>query len=163
MKILENNICRIEYSSTLQEIAEATFKLLERKIPEYEMYFDIKIDEKIKINYFDDLQKFRDFIYNIRKNNSLPEYATGTYDKESVDLDSIQKKLKFSGLPKTIVYSGSKAFPDIFDFLKGLLDWLVGLLFLGLKIFAMGLTEICENIVNNLMHAVANTTISISN
>ena len=85
MKILENNICRIEYSSTLQEIAEATFKLLERKIPEYEMYFDIKIDEKIKINYFDDLQKFRDFIYNIRKNNSLPEYATGTYDKDMVN------------------------------------------------------------------------------
>ena len=86
--------------------------------------------------------------------------VTGTYDKESVDLDSIQKKLKFSGLPKTIVYSGSKAFPDIFDFLKGLLDWLVGLLFLGLKIVAMGLTELCENIVNDIMKLVNNTVIS---
>ena len=85
------------------------------------------------------------------------------YDTDTVNLDSVQKKLKFSGLPKTITYAGSQAFPDIFEFLKGLLDWLVGLLFLGLKIFAMGLTEVCENIVNNLMHAVANTTISISN
>jgi hypothetical protein len=85
------------------------------------------------------------------------------YDSDTVNLDSVQKKLKFSGLPKTITYAGSQSFPDIFEFLKGLLDWLVGLLFLGLKIFAMGLTEVCENIVNNLMHAVANTTISISN
>ena len=83
-----------------------------------------------------------------------------SYEKDTIDLDSIQKKLKYSGLPKTIVYSGSKAFPDIFDFLKGLLDWLVGLLFLGLKIVAMGLTELCENIVNDIMKLVNNTVIS---
>ena len=85
MKVFENNICRIEYSSTLQEIAEATLKLLEKKIPEYEMYFDIKIEEKIKINYFDDLQEFRNFINNLRNNNSLPEYAKGTYDNDMVN------------------------------------------------------------------------------
>ena len=86
----------------------------------------------------------------------------GSYDTELINLDTVQKKLKFSGLPKTITYSGSKSFPDIFEFIKGLLDWLVGLLFLGLKIFAMGITEICENIVNNLMHSVSNVTITIS-
>ena len=84
------------------------------------------------------------------------------YDAESINLDTVQKKLKFSGIPKTITYSGSKSFPDIFEFIKGLLDWIVGLLFLGLKIVAMGFTEICENMVNGLMHAVSDVTITIS-
>ena len=80
-KIIETNICRVNYSDSLQELAESTIKLLQTKIVEYKELFNIQFDEQIVVNYFDDLVKFREFIYEIRgERESLPEYAKGTYD-----------------------------------------------------------------------------------
>ena len=84
-KVLENDLCIVDYSETLQSLAESTMELLKGKIPEYEEFFCVKLTDKIKVNYFDNLQEFRDFIHNIRNDNSLPEYATGTYDKDMIN------------------------------------------------------------------------------
>lgn len=80
MKILENGLCKINYSESLQELADTTIILLQDKIKEYESFFDISIDEEIVVNYFDDLDEFRKFICEIRREDTLPLYAEGTYD-----------------------------------------------------------------------------------
>ena len=85
-KIIETNICRINYSDSLQELAESTIKLLQTKIVEYQKMFNIQFDEQIVVNYFDDLEKFREFIYEIREEReSLPKYAKGTYDSGMIN------------------------------------------------------------------------------
>lgn len=84
-KVLENDLYIIDYSETLESFAKSTMELLKVKIPEYEELFCIKIKDKIKVNYFDDLQEFRNFIHNIRNDNSLPEYATATYDNGMIN------------------------------------------------------------------------------
>ena len=85
-KVLETNLCKINYSESLEDLAQATLSLLEKKIIEYNTFFDISIQEKIIVNYFDTVEEFREFIYEIRgESNSLPEYARGTYDDGMVN------------------------------------------------------------------------------
>ena len=85
-KILESKLYKINYSDSLQELAESTVELLQNKIIEYRDLFNIKFDEQIIVNYFDNLEEFREFIYNIRGEiESLPKYATGTYDEGMVN------------------------------------------------------------------------------
>ena len=85
-KVLETNLCKINYSDSLEDLAQATLSLLEKKIIEYNTFFDISIQEKIIVNYFDTVEEFREFIYEIRgESNSLPEYARGTYDDGMVN------------------------------------------------------------------------------
>ena len=85
-KTIETNLCRINYSNSLKELADATIKLLQTKIVEYEKLFNIQIEEQIVVNYFDDLEQFRKFIYKIRgERESLPKYAKGTYDNGMVN------------------------------------------------------------------------------
>lgn len=80
-KILETNLCKINYSNSLEELSKATVKLLQNKIVEYKKLFNIEFNEKIITNYFDDLEEFKEFIYKIRgERKSLPKYAKGTYD-----------------------------------------------------------------------------------
>mgnify|MGYP000012456448 FL=1 len=85
-KILETNLCRINYSDSLEELSNATVKLLQNKIVEYKKLFNIEFDEQIIVNYFDDLEEFREFIYKIRLEIvSLPKYAKGAYDDGMVN------------------------------------------------------------------------------
>lgn len=85
-KIIETNLCKINYSECLQELAEKTIKLLQTKIAEYKQLFNIQFNEQIIVNYFDDLEKFREFIYEIRgERKSLPKYAKGTYDSDMIN------------------------------------------------------------------------------
>lgn len=85
-KKLESKLCEINYSDSLQELAEATIELLQRKIIEYKNLFNIEFDEQIIVNYFDNLEEFREFIYKIRgERESLPKYAQGTYDEGMVN------------------------------------------------------------------------------
>ena len=85
-KSLETNLCRINYSDSLKELSNATVKLLQNKIVEYKKLFNIDFDEQIIVNYFDDLEEFREFIYKIRgERKSLPNYAKGTYDDGMVN------------------------------------------------------------------------------
>lgn len=80
-KILETNLCKINYSDSLEDLAEATVQLLNKKIIEYRLFFESSISEQIVVNYFDTVEGFREFIYEIRgERDSLPEYARGTYD-----------------------------------------------------------------------------------
>ncbi len=86
MKILENDFCIINYSDSLQEIIDKTLPILKEKLEEYKKLFNIEKNDKVVINYFDDLNEFREFIYNIRGNRtSLPDYAKGTYDNGMIN------------------------------------------------------------------------------
>lgn len=85
-KILETNLCKINYSDSLEDLAEATVQLLDKKIIEYRLFFGSPISDQIVVNYFDTVEKFREFIYEIRgERDSLPEYARGTYDNGMVN------------------------------------------------------------------------------
>lgn len=80
----EIGIYKINYSESLEELINNTIELLEIKTEEYEKLFNMQIKE-IKINYFDNIETFRKFIYEIRKEESLPKYATGTYDNGMIN------------------------------------------------------------------------------
>lgn len=85
-KVFKTNICQINYSDSLQELVDETVKLLQNKIIEYRKFFGIEFDELIVINYFDNLEEFREFIYNIRgESESLSKYALATYDEGMVN------------------------------------------------------------------------------
>ncbi len=85
-KVLETDLCKINYSDSLENLAVATASLLDQKIEEYKLFFGISSNEQIVVNYFDNLEEFREFIYSLRgEENSLPEYARGTYDNEMVN------------------------------------------------------------------------------
>ncbi len=85
-KGLETNSCKINYSDSLEKLAEATVQLLDQKIIEYKLFFDLSTSEQIIVNYFDTVEEFREFIYEIRgERDSLPEYARGTYDNGMVN------------------------------------------------------------------------------
>ncbi len=71
---------------SLKYITDNMHCILINKIDEYKKLFDIDELNQIQINYFDDIDKFRNFIYDIRgNNNSLPDYAVGTYDKGMIN------------------------------------------------------------------------------
>lgn len=85
-KVLGTNLCKINYSESLEDLAQATLSLLDKKIIEYSIFFCVNIEEKINVNYFDTIEEFRKFIYEIRgERDSLPEYAKGTYDNGMVN------------------------------------------------------------------------------
>ena len=85
-KVLETNLCKINYSESLEDLAQATLSLLDKKIIEYSIFFCVNIEEKINVNYFDTIEEFRKFIYEIRgERDSLPEYAKGTYDNGMIN------------------------------------------------------------------------------
>lgn len=76
----------MNYPESLEDLANNTIKLLDDKIKEYAELFEIDNLDKIIVNYFDNLDEFRKFIYSIRgETNSLPEYAKGTYDKGMIN------------------------------------------------------------------------------
>lgn len=98
MKLFQNDFCVINYSESLEELIDKTVEVLNKKIKEYENIFNINIKDKIVINYFDNLEDFREFIYDIRGNrDSLPEYAKGTYDNGMInayiDINLFDKKI----------------------------------------------------------------------
>ena len=86
MEKIKEELCEINYSTRLEALAKATVLLLNQKIKEFKEFFDISNSEKIVVNYFDDLEEFREFIYSLRgERNSLPKYAKGTYDNGMVN------------------------------------------------------------------------------
>lgn len=72
--------------------------ILEEKMKFYESLFDVDNFRKLQINYFDDKKKFRQFIFSLRKEESLPEYAVGMFDSgminayipTNIDIDSLK-------------------------------------------------------------------------
>ena len=71
---------------SLKYITDNMFNILNTSILFYKTLFGIDNFRKIQINYFDDLEKFREYIYSLREERkSLPEYATGTFDKGMIN------------------------------------------------------------------------------
>ena len=88
---------------SLKYITDNMHDILNDKIEQYKKIFKIKQLNPIQINYFDNIEEFRNFIYKIRgEKESLPEYATGTYDngminafiKPNIDINSNDYKIK---------------------------------------------------------------------
>lgn len=93
MKRLETATVIVNYSQLLEQLAISTLELLNNKMNEYVQLFDIEKIDPITVNYFDDLEKFRGFIYQLRgENNSLPAYARGTYDNGMINVCIDPKK-----------------------------------------------------------------------
>ena len=65
-KILETNLCKINYSDSLENLVKETMPILNQKAMEYKMLFGISNEEKTIVNYFDNLEEFREFIYMLR-------------------------------------------------------------------------------------------------
>ncbi len=71
---------------TLNYITDRLDDIIINKIDEYKKIFKIENLEPLKINYFDDIEKFRNFIYEIRgRKDTLPSYAVGTYDNGMIN------------------------------------------------------------------------------
>ena len=86
MKKLKTDSCTVNYPESLQKLAVATTTLLDSKIATYRKLFDAKDNEQVIVNYFDNLEEFQEFIYDIRgERESLPDYAEGTYDDGMVN------------------------------------------------------------------------------
>lgn len=88
---------------SLKYITDNMHDVLNDKIEQYKKIFKIKQLNPIQINYFDNIEEFRNFIYKIRgEKESLPEYATGTYDNgminafitPNIDINSNDYKIK---------------------------------------------------------------------
>lgn len=82
-----NNENFILYSpDSLKYITDNMVSILNAAIAFYKKLFDIVSFRKIQINYFDSLEKFREYIYSLRgERKSLPEYATGTFDNGMIN------------------------------------------------------------------------------
>lgn len=86
MKQLKKDNIIINYSESLEKLSFQTFDLLIEKLKDYKSLFDVDNYEPIVVNYFDNLDEFRNFIYGLRgEKDSLPEYARGTYDNEMIN------------------------------------------------------------------------------
>lgn len=86
MKQLKKDNIIINYSELLEKLSFQTFDLLIEKLKDYKSLFDVDNYEPIVVNYFDNLDEFRNFIYGLRgEKDSLPEYARGTYDNEMIN------------------------------------------------------------------------------
>ncbi len=86
MKQLKKDNIIINYSESLEKLSIETLELLFKTLSDYKFLFDVDTYESIVVNYFDNLDEFRSFIYGLRgEKDSLPEYARGTYDKGMIN------------------------------------------------------------------------------
>ncbi len=67
---------------SLKYITDYMPEILIPKIEEYKELFGIKNANQVQINYFDRLENFRNFVYELRgERESLPEYSRGVGDE----------------------------------------------------------------------------------
>lgn len=86
-KIQFENDNFILYSpDSLNYITNDMEKILNQSLELYYSLFGVNDFRKVQINYFDDLKKFRNYIFELRgENNSLPEYAKSTFDNGMIN------------------------------------------------------------------------------
>lgn len=86
-KIQVDNEKYIIYSpDSLKYITDNMLSVLDESISVYKRLFDVNDFRKIQINYFDNLEKFREYIYSLRgERQSLPHYAIGTFDRGMIN------------------------------------------------------------------------------
>lgn len=86
-KVQKDTDSYIVYSpDSLKYITDKMYDVLDDSINFYKKLFGIKEFRKVQINYFDDIEEFRNFIYDLRgEEESLPSYAKGTFDKGMIN------------------------------------------------------------------------------
>lgn len=71
---------------SLNYITDNMYGIFEKSIEFYKKLFDVDYFRKIQINYFDSIDIFRKYIYELRGETlSLPSYAKGTFDKGMIN------------------------------------------------------------------------------
>ena len=71
---------------SLKYITDNMQNILTKSFEYYKILFDVDTFRKFQINYFDDIEKFRNYIYDLRgEKESLPKYAIGTFDNGMVN------------------------------------------------------------------------------
>jgi hypothetical protein len=71
---------------SLKYITDSLPTILNISFECYKKLFDIDTFRKTQINYFDDINKFREYIYRLRgETESLPDYAQGTFDNGMIN------------------------------------------------------------------------------
>ena len=80
-KQFDNNNFVLYAPDSLNYITGDLESILNNTFDFYKKLFDVDNFRKIQINYFDKLEDFRNFVYEIRgESESLSEYAAGTFD-----------------------------------------------------------------------------------
>ena len=71
---------------SLKYITDKMYDILDSSINFYKKLFDIEQFRMIQINYFDNIDYFREYIYKLRGEKvKLPSYAKGTFDKGMIN------------------------------------------------------------------------------
>lgn len=71
---------------SLKFITDNISSILNDSLSLYKSLFEIENFRKIQINYFDNINTFREYIYSLRgEKESLPDYATGTFDNGMIN------------------------------------------------------------------------------
>lgn len=71
---------------SLNYVTNEMYNILNNSIKFYKELFEIEKFRKIQLNFFDNINDFRNFIYNLRgEQDSLPDYAKGTYDNGMIN------------------------------------------------------------------------------
>ncbi len=92
---VDNNWYIVYAPDSLKYITDNMYEILDNRIAFYKELFDVNSFRKIQINYFDKIEDFRKFIYDLRKEDNLPNYARGTFDKGMINA-YVENNLKVS-------------------------------------------------------------------
>ena len=85
-KQFENDNFVLYAPDSLYYITNDMESILNNSLELYKNIFNVNKFRKVQINYFDNIEDFRDYIYELRgEKESLPEYAKGTFDKGMIN------------------------------------------------------------------------------
>ena len=80
-KQFENDNFVLYSPDSLNYITNDLESMLNESLELYKKIFEVDNFRKVQINYFDNIEDFRNYIYELRgEKKSLPEYAKGTFD-----------------------------------------------------------------------------------
>lgn len=86
-KQFENDNFVLYAPNSLNYITNDMEEILNNKLEQYKEIFDVDNFRKVTINYFDNLEEFRNYIIKLRNGNSdgIPDYCRGTFDKGMIN------------------------------------------------------------------------------
>lgn len=81
-KQIDNENFVLYSPDSLKYITDKLEGILNDSVLLYKDLFDVTSFRKVQINYFDDKNKFKEYVYSLRgERNSLTEYAQGVFDR----------------------------------------------------------------------------------